>query len=58
MLNLVHTTQSLQRANDAITAMTSNTCSDFELAEDSFGDAGGDDEEGIMSIGGDADVPA
>ena len=57
MLNLVHTTQSLQRAKDAITAMPSTTGSDFELAEDSFGDAGGDDEEDSMSIWGDADIP-
>ncbi|KAL8112240.1 hypothetical protein AgCh_019802 [Apium graveolens] len=56
ILNLVYTTQSLQRANDAITAIPSITGSDFELAEDSFGDAGGDDEEDTMSIGGDADT--
>ncbi|XP_074374600.1 cytochrome P450 CYP72A219-like [Apium graveolens] len=58
ILNMVHSTQSLQREKDAITAMPSTTSSDFELAEDSFGDTGGDDEEDNMSIGGDADVPA
>ncbi|KAL8119380.1 hypothetical protein AgCh_016774 [Apium graveolens] len=56
MFNLVHTNASLQRANDAITAIPSTTNSDFELADDSFGDAGGDDKEDSMSIGGDADI--
>ena len=57
MLNLVHTTQTLQRANDAITAMPSNIGSDLELDETSLGDDGGNDEEDNMDIGGDADVP-
>ena len=38
--------------------MSSLIGSDFQLDKDSFGDAGGDDEEDSMSIGGDADIPS
>ncbi|KAL8112553.1 hypothetical protein AgCh_020031 [Apium graveolens] len=58
MLNLVHTTASMQRVKDAITVMPSTAGSDFELAEDLFGDDGEDDEDDSMSIGGDADIPS
>ncbi|KAL8104390.1 hypothetical protein AgCh_028555 [Apium graveolens] len=50
MLNLLHTTTSLQRENDAITAMPSTTGNDPELAEDSFGDDGEDVEDDNMII--------
>ena len=55
MLNLVHTTESMQRAKDAITSMPSTTGDDIDYEaggfEEFFGDE--DDDEGeSMNIGG------
>ncbi|KAL8148652.1 hypothetical protein AgCh_005859 [Apium graveolens] len=58
ILNLVHTTASMQRANDAITAMPSTAGDDFEYAGEFFGDDGEDDEIEDMSIGGEAAIPS
>ena len=54
MLNLVHTTQSMQRAKDAITAMPPKGDDDVDYgtgeSADFFGDASASEE--IMNIGG------
>ncbi|XP_074376979.1 uncharacterized protein LOC141718495 [Apium graveolens] len=58
-LKLVHTTASMQRVKDTITAMLSTAGNDFEYAEDSFRVDGEDDDElEGMTIGGDADIPS
>ena len=55
MLNLVHTTQSIMRAKDAITALPS-TASDVDYetggSADFFEDEGGDSEEEPLDLGG------
>lgn len=57
MLNLVHTTTSMQRAKDAITAMPTKADDDVDYpsggSEDFFGDED-DDDEGLTDIGGEA----
>ena len=55
MLNLVHTTQSMLRAKDAITALPSTAGDvDYETggSADFFGDGSGDSEDEAMDIGG------